>query len=268
MFRVIERIIVANTALSTRIERTEHYLAWHIYPSCIRLYKSLAMSDLIEQNPSEIGRKLWAARQKHKMSLRDLARAAEISASMLSQIETGKAFPSVRSLYKIAAALGVSVDYFFPAQEENGPAANGVVNSTELTASQMREALLTNESGEGMVSFPSTHKAPIVHAAARPTLELNSGITWARLTAIAETDTEFLEIQYAPGAESGKNMSSHSGREFGLVLEGQLMVELGFETYTLGTGDSIIFDSSTPHRLTNNGNTSMRALWVVLNPQS
>ncbi len=226
------------------------------------------MSDLIEQNPSEIGRKLWAARQKHKMSLRDLARAAEISASMLSQIETGKAFPSVRSLYKIAAALGVSVDYFFPAQDETThPIANGAVNSTELTASQMREALLTNEAGESMVSFPTTHKAPIVPAAARPTLELNSGITWARLTAMAEPDTEFLEIQYAPGAESGKNMSSHSGREFGLVLEGELMVELGFETYTLNAGDSIIFDSSTPHRLTNNGGATMRALWVVLNPQ-
>ncbi len=226
------------------------------------------MSDLIEQNPSEIGRKLWAARQKHKMSLRDLARAAEISASMLSQIETGKAFPSVRSLYKIAAALGVSVDYFFPAEDENNaPIINGAVNSSELTASQMREALLTNEVGDGVVSFPTTHKAPIVPASARPTLELNSGITWARLTATAEQDTEFLEIQYAPGAESGKNMSSHTGREFGLVLEGQLMVELGFETYTLAPGDSIIFDSSTPHRLTNNGSAPMRALWVVLNPE-
>ncbi|MCS7046870.1 MAG: lactate permease LctP family transporter, partial [Gemmataceae bacterium] len=40
---------------------------------------------------------------------------AEVSASMLSQIETGKAFPSVRSLYSIAAALSLSVDYFFPA---------------------------------------------------------------------------------------------------------------------------------------------------------
>lgn len=223
------------------------------------------MSDLIEQNPSEIGRKLWAARQRHKMSLRDLARAAEISASMLSQIETGKAFPSVRSLYKIAAALGVSVDYFFPAQEEDIAQVSNGVNSSELTASQMREALLTNERVAG---FPSSHKTPVVPANTRPTLELNSGITWARLTTTAEADTEFLEIQYAPGAESGKNMSSHAGREFGVVLEGQLIVELGFETYTLSIGDSIIFDSSTPHRLANNSNTPMRALWVVLNPQS
>jgi quercetin dioxygenase-like cupin family protein len=170
---------------------------------------------------------------------------------------------------KIAAALGVVMDYFFPPQDNENPgdAPQESVPSTALTASQLREALLTKDPATDVVHFPSTHKAPIVPARARPTLELNSGITWARLTAIAEPDTEFLEIQYAPGAESGKNMSSHSGREFGLVLQGELIVELGFETYTLQTGDSIIFDSTTPHRLTNNGDTPMRALWVVLTPQ-
>ncbi|MBX3004751.1 MAG: cupin domain-containing protein [Anaerolineales bacterium] len=149
---------------------------------------------------------------------------------------------------KIAAALGVVMDYFFPPQDNENPgdAPQESVPSTALTASQLREALLTKDPATDVEHFPSTHKAPIVPARARPTLELNSGITWARLTAIAEPDTEFLEIQYAPGAESGKNMSSHSGREFGLVLQGELMVELGFETYTLQTGDSIIFDSTTP----------------------
>lgn len=268
VFRVIERIIVANGLLSTIIERIEQNYAWQIYKACIKLY-SRVMNELLDQNPSEIGRKLWTARQKHKMSLRDLAKAAEISASMLSQIETGKAFPSVRSLYKIAAALGVSVDYFFPAEDGSQPSdstSNGATNSSELTASQMREALLTNELSPEVVSFPTTHKTPVVPANGRPRLELNSGITWARLTANSEADTEFLEIKYAPGAQSGKNMSSHSGREFGMVLEGELMVELGFETYTLNQGDSIIFDSTTPHRLTNNGNSTMRALWVVLTP--
>jgi uncharacterized cupin superfamily protein len=60
-------------------------------------------------------------------------------------------------------------------------------------------------------------------------------------------------------------MSHHEGREFGLMLEGELVVELGFDAYTLRPGDSIIFDSTTPHRLTNRGAQPMRALWVVLN---
>jgi len=75
---------------------------------------------------------------------------------------------------------------------------------------------------------------------------------------------EFLEINYAPGARSGVNMSHHEGREFGLILKGELVVELGFESYTLREGDSIIFESTTSHRLSNNGSGQMRAIWVVL----
>jgi uncharacterized cupin superfamily protein len=97
-------------------------------------------------------------------------------------------------------------------------------------------------------------------------IELKGGVTWSRLTALAETGAEFLEITYAPGATSGANMSHHEGREFGLILEGELVVELGFDPYTLGTGDSIIFDSTTPHRLTNQTNQPTRALWVVFHP--
>ena len=69
---------------------------------------------------------------------------------------------------------------------------------------------------------------------------------------------------YAPGAMSGENMSHHEGREFGLILEGELVIELGFESHTLHSGDSIIFESTTPHRLINKSSQPMRAVWVVL----
>jgi uncharacterized cupin superfamily protein len=59
-------------------------------------------------------------------------------------------------------------------------------------------------------------------------------------------------------------MSHHEGREFGMILEGELVIEIGFESYTLRTGDSIIFESTTPHRLINISNQSMRTVWVVL----
>ena len=200
------------------------------------------------------------------MSLRELAGRAEISASMLSQIETGKVFPSVRSLYSIASALGVSVDYFFPDPNGNEPSAENSMESAaeEMTASEMRDAKLKGVTGT-VVEFPRAAKAsPIVHASSRPTIELKGGVTWSRLTALAESGAEFLEITYEPGAMSGDNMSHHEGREFGFVLEGELVVELGFDSYTLGAGDSIIFESTTPHRLINKGVKSMRAVWVVL----
>ena len=75
------------------------------------------MADTNPDHARAIGEKLREVRQAQKMSLRDLAGKAAISVSMLSQIETGKVFPSVRSLYDIATALGVTVDYFFPDQK-------------------------------------------------------------------------------------------------------------------------------------------------------
>jgi transcriptional regulator with XRE-family HTH domain/quercetin dioxygenase-like cupin family protein len=214
-----------------------------------------------------IGEKLRTARQERGMSLRDLAGKADISASMLSQIETGKVFPSVRSLYDIASALDVTVDYFFPEQNNGNQTGDQGISANmkgELTASEMRNARLSGESAVTAGFTRSLGSSPIVHAGDRPTIELNGGVTWSRLTAHAENEAEFLEINYAPGAMSGTNMSHHEGREFGLILEGELVVELGFESYTLKTGDSIILESTTPHRLINKGSKPMRAIWVVL----
>ena len=214
-----------------------------------------------------IGEKLRTVRQERKMSLRDLADRAEISASMLSQIETGKVFPSVRSLYGIASALSVSVDYFFPEQMNNNGASQGsLVPSAagEMTASEMRDAKLRGSSDSVTEFPPPIQSSPIVHASSRPTIELKGGVSWSRLTTLAESGAEFLEITYSPSAMSGEHMSHHEGREFGLILEGELLVELGFESYTLRAGDSIIFESTTPHRLSNKGERQMRAIWVVL----
>ena len=87
------------------------------------------MTDTNPHHARAIGEKLRTVRQERQMSLRDLADKAEISASMLSQIETGKVFPSVRSLYGIAAALGVSIDYFFPdISNNNSPPESLVAN--------------------------------------------------------------------------------------------------------------------------------------------
>src|SRR5919109_2853369 len=104
------------------------------------------MAEQTPQHARLIGEKLRAVRQERKMSLRELADKAEVSASMLSQIETGKVFPSVRSLYSIADALNVSVDYFFPELNEARvaiPANESQQHDTAvLTASEMRDAKL------------------------------------------------------------------------------------------------------------------------------
>jgi transcriptional regulator with XRE-family HTH domain len=228
------------------------------------------MSEQDLQHARVIGEKLRAARQQRQMSLRKLADKADISASMLSRIETGTAYPSVRSIYSIAAALSVPVDYFFPEQGENGntiPLSAAESIAGLLTPSEMREAALNwpaqIASMEPVFFTPSQNQ--VIHSHTRPSIELKGGVTWSRLTASAESDAEFLEVTYEPGATSGAVMSHHRGREFGLVMEGELILELGFEVHSLRAGDSIIFDASTPHRLTNKSGQRVRALWVSLN---
>ena len=215
-----------------------------------------------------IGEKLKAIRHERQMNLRELAAKAEVSASMLSQIETGKVFPSVRSLYSIAGALSVSVDYFFPEQGNHisSPVAADTSAAAEMTPSEMRDAKVrgATEMVTEFINQSPQPPSPVVQSDSRPIIELKGGITWSRLTALPENDAEFLEINYAPGAMSGANMSHHEGREFGLILEGELGVELGFEFYTLRAGDSAIFDSTIPHRLINKSTQPMRAVWVVL----
>jgi transcriptional regulator with XRE-family HTH domain/quercetin dioxygenase-like cupin family protein len=215
-----------------------------------------------------IGDKLRTARLNQNMSLRELAEKAEVSASLLSQIENGKANPSVRSLYSIAAALSLPVDSFLP--NNNTPEVKTEIiltNLSDITPSQLRSEGFGSADGAGSGFESQSHppKGPVVGANARATIQLMGGVTWARLTPGPEESAEFLEVCYDVGASSGKAMSHHSGREFGLILEGELLLELGFERYVLQAGDSIIFDSTTPHRLSNNGPTPMRAVWVILN---
>ena len=216
----------------------------------------------------DIGEKLRTARIDQTMSLRELAEKAEVSASLLSQIENGKANPSVRSLYSIAAALSLPIDYFFP---DNGTQAMETKQTSvvfhQMTSSHIRamqDQDLLAETDLFETQPPRQTKGPVVCRNARPTIELMGGVTWQRLTPEAEKNVEFMEVAYAVGAASGRAMSHHSGREFGLVLEGELTVELGFERYVLHPGDSIAFDSTMPHRMSNTGQIPLRAVWVVL----
>jgi transcriptional regulator with XRE-family HTH domain len=228
------------------------------------------MPDIDLQHARAIGEKLRAVRQQRRMSLRKLAGKAGISASMLSRIEIGNAYPSVRSIYSIAAALDVPVDTFFPECETGINAISSLVSESAaglITASEMREAALreVNDIAAMEPVFYTPASRQVVHPHMRPVITLKGGVSWSRLTITPEQDAEFLEITYEPGASSGANMSDHNGCEFGLVLERQLVVQLGFEHITLCAGDSIVFDSTTPHRLLNGGSEPMRALWVVLN---
>ena len=92
------------------------------------------------------------------------------------------------------------------------------------------------------------------------------GVTWERLTANDDPNVDFLLVTYAPGAESCSEdqLMRHGGHEYGIVLEGRLGVRVRFQTFELGPGDSISFDSMEPHRFWTIGDEPSRSIWTVV----
>ncbi|MCI0708676.1 MAG: cupin domain-containing protein [Chloroflexi bacterium] len=207
-----------------------------------------------------IGARLRAARRKQKLSLRVLASRADVSPSLLSQIENGRANPSVMTLHNVASALAVPITFFFPTPNDNGtqPSQANTISS-DKSPSELRAA------NQGEFDVPAQFQSPVINPSSRLAIELMGGVRWERLTPREEDNIQFLEIHYRPGASSGSAMSRHQGREFGIILAGVLKLELGFDQYVLNVGDSIIFDSTTPHRLSNEGEEVVRAIWIIMN---
>jgi transcriptional regulator with XRE-family HTH domain len=203
-------------------------------------------------SPSPLGERLRSERDRLGLSLRELARRLEVSPSLVSQIETGKIQPSVRTLYAIVSELGVSLDELF-APPEGAPDDAGETERGRPARSQRAPAAA--EATQDRVQ----------RAVGRRAIELESGVRWERLTAWNDPDVEFLYATYAVGGASSPDgtLVRHNGREFGTVIDGRLGVTVGFEEYLLEPGDSISFESSIPHRLHNDGERDVHAIWVV-----
>lgn len=186
--------------------------------------------------PEGIGARLRAEREARNISMRQLARRLDISPSALSQVETGTSRPSVRTLYAIVSELGLSLDEIFRPELKDGGGRDG----------------------DGGVAL-------VQGAESRKVIELESGVRWERLTPMPDQAVDFLCVTYEVGGASStsERLARHSGREYGLVMEGRLKITVGFESYELGPGDSISFDSTTPHRLVNEGDVPVRAVWFV-----
>jgi transcriptional regulator with XRE-family HTH domain len=207
-----------------------------------------------------IGERLMELRKKRKLSMRELAERSGASTSLISQIETGKTNPTVAKLQNLATALGVPVNYFFDTHDEPPP------DPQALGAAAARE----EEGPVGVVvGAPAANGVPVhsgvpldvVRGYDRDTIELSDGVTWERLTPHGRAGIEFLEVTYEMNANSGP-LASHYGEEFVLVLQGALEVEFAFNRVVLNAGDSLVFDSTVPHRVTSVGDVAMKALWV------
>lgn len=197
----------------------------------------------------DIGSRLRRERERAGISQRELARRIGLSASMISQIESGQSKPSVSTLYAIVTELGVSVDDVFRGHADAAEARPPQASVPEVSGAE---------------------PDPLVHPDDRHVIDLASGVRWERLTSHRHEDVDFLHVIYDVGGSSAGDgvLMRHPGREYGYVLSGHLGVQLGFEEYKLGPGDSIAFDSTTPHRLWNLGDEPVHGIWFVVGRES
>jgi transcriptional regulator with XRE-family HTH domain len=175
-----------------------------------------------------LGPRIRSERVAAGVSLRELARRVAVSPSLLSQIERGLAQPSVGTLWALVSELGFSLDSLFTTAPE-----------------------------------PAGANAHLLRANARRAIELDGGIRWEGLTPAPDADVDFAYVTYAPGRRSaaGRPAAVHRGREYGFLISGCLSIEIGDAVHELLPGDTIVFDSQTPHRFRAVGDEPAHAVW-------
>jgi transcriptional regulator with XRE-family HTH domain len=174
-----------------------------------------------------VGERLRRLREEHGYSMRHLAGRANVSPSLISEVERGRVEPSISVLKRLATSLDTTLTYFF--------------------------------------SEPRSDDDRVVRGDARRTLRQPRTGTGISFSLLAPDNTEMLEPiygRYDVGASMGPDPVTHEGEEWGMVLSGRLKVWLGDEIYFLDEGDAIYFPSTIPHRLANVGDKPTEYIWV------
>jgi len=178
---------------------------------------------------AEPGAALRVLREQRGLRIAALARQVGLSAAAISQIESGTVQPSVTTLRRLAAALGVPVFRFFlPAD---------------------------------------TPAASVVRRADRKTLGLaRSGARYQLLTPSLQGRLEVMEVTMDPGQASAPERISHPGEECLVIISGNGALELGDDVIDMGPGDAATFQASLPHLLRNTGASPLSAISAITPP--
>jgi transcriptional regulator with XRE-family HTH domain len=177
-------------------------------------------------------------RKSKGLTLQEVSEKTGISLNHLSQIERGKANPSIGTLKKITNALDVP--------------------------------FMSLESGETLSpgpSSPSQKKAEVVRKGSRKmVLYPKSKTKVYLLTPNLQRKLEVMLSESELDEQGPEEWYNHEGEEFGFVLEGQLEVTVDDEVHLLEAGDSIYYQSHLPHRMKRIGDAPCKSIWVVTPP--
>ena len=185
---------------------------------------------MAQEPPPDVGRRIRALREERGLSLRALAESSGLSVNAVSLIERGQSSPTVATLHRLAAALGVRiVDLFGPQR-----AAEVVF----VRASDRRQ---TRTAGAGIES-------------------LASGLAGQRI--------EPFLVTLDPGAGRGTEPITHAGQELVFALAGRVDYTVDGRTYPLAEGDALLFHASLPHYWCNPTWEAARFLLLLEAPES
>jgi transcriptional regulator with XRE-family HTH domain len=187
-----------------------------------------------------IGAELRRVRVSRKLSLRSVATAVGVSASLLSQVETGKTQPSVSTLYALVNHLGISLDGLMKGQ-------------TDLETKDLS-------------GYEDGHHGIVQRRNENPIIEMENGVVWERLADGGRVDADPLMVAYEPGSSSsveGK-MMRHDALEYGVIIEGTLTLRIENEIHEIYPGDSFSFDANRLHIWENNSAKPARGIWFVI----
>jgi len=196
-------------------------------------------------SPAIIGRRIHERRKELRMSLRELGKQTQLTASFLSLLELGRSNPSIDSVRKIGNALGITL--FSLLSEEFTPTSLG--ETTPLPGkSEIIPYSPVVRSGERIkISFPDI----------RVTYELlASNLSWKMEGHLARLE---------PGKGNVARQLREPTEELIFLLSGVLTIELEDGVYILYQHDSIYFEGRKLRKLSNN--SYGEAVWIsVITP--
>lgn len=173
-----------------------------------------------------VGQRLRKLRLARRLTLREAAAGAGLSAGHIGAIERGEANPSVASLQRLTRAYGATIlDLLHaPQHARGGPVRVGERGVTHV--------------GDGVRIEQLARDATLLE----PQL-----------------------FVLAPGARSD-GVYAHDGEEFLFVLSGHLTIWVDDEAQDLAPGDAHTFASTLPHRWRNDASGETRLLWINTPP--
>jgi transcriptional regulator with XRE-family HTH domain len=184
----------------------------------------------------EIGLKLRQLRLKKKIALVDLGKHTGLSASMLSQLETGKMVPTLPTLARIAMVFDVGLDFFFD--------------------DRRRRKVFTVVRKADRIQFPD-------RADSRHPLWYFECLAFSA----QEKGLQAYLADFPARKPEECRAHLHEGAEFVFVTRGELTIRCHGEDHALAEGDSAYFDSSEPHSYQTGENTSAQAIVITTGPR-